>query len=73
MIDNHLHISGPRYAKESGMIWYMQQHSQVEEGANQNENDFMMEDDAFGGQSHFKGYSVVMQPLGDLSFLDLLP
>ena len=27
----------------------------------------------FGGHEHFKGYSVVMQPLGDLSFLDLLP
>lgn len=24
MIDNHLHISGPCYAKESGLIWYMQ-------------------------------------------------
>lgn len=24
MIDNHLHVSGPRYAKESGLIWYMQ-------------------------------------------------
>lgn len=24
MIENHLHVSGPRYAKESGMIWYMQ-------------------------------------------------
>ena len=24
MVDNHLHVSGPRYAKESGLIWYMQ-------------------------------------------------
>ena len=23
MIENHLHISGPRYAKESGLIWYI--------------------------------------------------
>ena len=27
MIDNHLHVSGPRYAKESGLIWYMQQYA----------------------------------------------
>ena len=30
MIENHLHIAGPRYAKESGLIWYMEKHSQVE-------------------------------------------
>lgn len=27
----------------------------------------------FGQKNNFKGYSIVMQPLGDLSFLDLLP
>ena len=74
MIDNHLHISGPRYAKESGMIWYMQQHTQVgEEAGAGNDNGFFMDDSPFGDSGHFKGYSVVMQPLGDLSFLDLLP
>jgi hypothetical protein len=26
-----------------------------------------------GASSHFKGYSIVMQPLGDLSYIDLLP
>ena len=26
MIDNHLHVSGHRYAKESGLIWYMEQY-----------------------------------------------
>jgi len=31
MFDNHLHISGPRYAKESGLIWYMQQHAKMED------------------------------------------
>jgi len=27
MIENHLHVSGPNYAKESGLIWYMQQYA----------------------------------------------
>lgn len=71
MIDNHLHVSGPRYAKECGMIWYMQQHSLLADDTV--EDDFFMNENSFGEHSHFKGYSVIMQPLGDLSFLDLLP
>jgi len=44
MIDNHLHTSGPRYAKECGLVWYMQQHSQVEEGQeNQDPEQFFMD------------------------------
>lgn len=72
MIENHLHVSGPRYAKESGMIWYMQQHAAL---AEDDEHDHDDEVDFGGdhGHSHFKGYSVVMQPLGDLSYVDLLP
>ncbi len=31
MLDNHEHVSGPRYAKESGLIWYMQKHGSVED------------------------------------------
>lgn len=27
MQENHLHVSGPNYAKESGLIWYMQQYA----------------------------------------------
>lgn len=27
MLENHLHVSGPRYAKESGLIWYIQQYA----------------------------------------------
>jgi len=27
MQENHLHVSGPRYAKESGLIWYIQQYA----------------------------------------------
>lgn len=27
MLENHLCISGPRYAKESGLIWYIQQNA----------------------------------------------
>ena len=66
MVDNHLHVSGPRYAKESGLIWYMQQHAALEEEADTVEHKIFNE-------HGFQGYSVVMQPLGDLSFLDLLP
>lgn len=70
MLENHLHVSGPRYAKECGMIWYMQKHAGLEDEQDK-------EDEFFGAidhsHSHFKGYSVIMQPLGDLSFLDLLP
>ena len=73
MLENHKHVSGPRYAKESGLIWYMQQYAtESEEGQpQQDENELMLT--TVGEQSIFKGYSVVMQPLGDLSFIDLLP
>ena len=69
MIDNHLHIGGPRYAKESGMIWYTEKHSMANDGDNMDNFDM----NPFGMSDHFRGYSVVMQPLGDLSYLDLLP
>jgi hypothetical protein len=77
MIENHMHVSGPRYAKEAGMIWYMQQYVQLG-GEDDTEDDH--DHNPFGDHAddpndhgHFKGYSVIMQPLGDLSFLDLLP
>ena len=75
MVDGHLHISGPRYAKESGLIWYMQQHAMLEntggDGHHHDHDPFGLETSLPG--FHFKGYSVVMLPLGDLSYIDLLP
>ena len=71
MIDNHLHIGGPRYAKESGMIWYVEKHSMADDG--KGDNNDPMDMNPFGMNDVFRGYSVVMQPLGDLSYLDLLP
>mmetsp|Transcript_1797 Transcript_1797/g.2555 ORF Transcript_1797/g.2555 Transcript_1797/m.2555 type:complete len:208 (+) Transcript_1797:3003-3626(+) len=68
MLENHLHVSGPRYAKESGMIWYIQQYA-----ANIQDDTEGDELNMLSNQQAFKGFSVVMQPLGDLSYLDLLP
>ena len=71
MLDNHLHVSGPRYAKESGLIWYMQKHGSVEDDENTNVKDHHHH--AQEDNTNFKGYSIVMMPLADLSFIDLLP
>lgn len=71
MQENHLHVSGPRYATESGLIWYMEKHANLKDD-NQNDDFFGMGGDPFS-TGQFKGYSVVMQPLGDLSYMDLLP
>lgn len=73
MLENHLHVSGPRYAKETGAIWYIEQFA-----ANISEVPMEDEEGADGkidthSHCHFKGFSVVMQPLGDLSYIDLLP
>ena len=75
MLDNHMHVAGPRYAKESGMIWYMQQHAGTitEEGADGHDPEADFLSGRATGNKNFKGFSVVMQPLGDLSFIDLLP
>jgi len=70
MIDNHLHVSGPRYAKESGLIWYMQSYAtNLEETSGGDDEDFF----DMAGSVPFRGYSVIMQPLGDESYIDLLP
>ena len=72
MLENHLHVSGPRYAKESGLIWYMQKHTlSKEDEATAESHDELMQDDhkhgkvghsAHGhqGHRHFRGYSIVM-------------
>ena len=85
MLENHLHISGPRYAKESGLIWYMQKHTlSKEDEVTAEAHDELMQDDHLHGKvghsahghiahRHFRGYSIVMQPLGDLSYMDILP
>lgn len=71
MIDNHLHVSGPRYAKESGLIWYMQSYATnlQEESSGGDDEDFF----DIAGSVPFRGYSVIMQPLADESYIDLLP
>ena len=72
MLENHLHVSGPRYAKESGLIWYMQKHTLAKEDEMTAEaHDELMQDDhmhgkvghsAHGnkGHHHHRGYSIVM-------------
>jgi len=61
MLDNHLHVSGPCYAKSSGMIWYIQHFNVTAEDYNNNadkeENFFDMESPV---DKVFKGFSVVM-------------
>ena len=48
----------------------MQKHGSVEDDENTNvkDNHHAQEDN-----TNFKGYSIVMMPLADLSFIDLLP
>ena len=73
---DHKHIQGPLKAKSTGMIWYIEQYDtdfteekrpdKVESSAKN-----LVQNAKF--ISKFKGYSVMLKPPADLSFIDILP
>lgn len=73
---DHKHIQGPKKAKSTGMIWYIEQYDtdftddkrpdKVESSAKN-----LVQNAKFA--SKFKGYSVMLKPPADLSFIDILP
>ena len=79
MLENHTFISGPKVARGTGMIYYLEKYENIEDEVddddktnkeqNEVENIFKMA----VIEKSFKGFSIVMQPLADLSYIDILP
>ena len=79
MLDNHLYVSGPNRAIGSGMMWFMERYAVkvAEDPVVEAYNEFLNQSEEVSQilqpKNTFKGYSIVVQPVGDLSYLDLLP
>ena len=77
MAENHKFIEGPKQAKNTGMIYYLEQfecsnndYGPVEEDDN---NDAHSEYSNELSKKDFKGFSIVLTPPADRSFLEILP
>ena len=78
MSENHKFIQGPKVAKGTGMIYYLEKYDNIgneeddkDAGAEEAQITTMLNKQATA--KDFKGFSVVMKPLADLSYLDILP
>ena len=77
MAEDHKFIEGPKQAKNTGMIYYLEQYE-----CSNNDYGPVEEDDNNDAQSNysnelskkdFKGFSIVLTPPADRSFLEILP
>ena len=76
MAENHKFIQGPKRAKGTGMVYYLEQYDgalQDDQAANPEENEVQNLLERAVTASEFKGFSVMLKPLADLSYIDVLP
>ena len=77
MAENHKFIQGPKKAKGTGMIYYLEKYDdksiQEDQAANPEENEIQNLLDKAEHANEFKGFSVMLKPLADLSYIDILP
>ena len=78
MAEDHKFIQGPKVAKGTGMIFYLEKYESL--GLNEEEDAGNPEEDQVTSMFNkaatakdFKGFSVMMKPLADLSYIDFLP
>ena len=83
MAENHKFIQGPKKAKGTGMIYYLEKYDtnlsniQDDQGAdptsNVEETELQNLLDKATSSNEFRGFSVMLKPLADLSYMDILP
>lgn len=74
MHPNHDFIAGPKVAKGTDMVYYLQQYNTRDALATSDDTEQLEAIlDADEISNEFKGFSVFMLPKADLSFIDILP
>ena len=72
MAKNHKFIEGPKKAKGTGMIYYLEQYDQEKDDKENYQLDQTTDFKDYG-ITDFKGYSIMLTPLASQSLIDFLP